>query len=86
MFAPVNNKNDSGLILYGYAQITGGQQWGTSTNGSPTGPNGWIIGANRIRLSVKGQAVPGVTYNIEAGWDNAALSGISGNPSTPKGC
>ncbi|WP_226842718.1 porin [Acidithiobacillus thiooxidans] len=85
VFAPANNKDDSGPILYGYAQITGGQQWGTSTNGSPTGSNGWIIGANRIRLGVKGQAVPGVTYNIEAGWDNAALSGISGNPSTPKG-
>lgn len=78
VFAPANSNNDTGPILYGYAQITGAQQWGTSTNGSPSGQNGLIIGANRIRLGVKGEAVPGVTYNIEAGWDNAGMSGNGG--------
>jgi len=78
VFAPANNKDDTGPILYGYAQITGAQQWGTSTNGSASGSNGLIFGANRIRLGVKGEAVPGVTYNIEAGWDNAAISGTTG--------
>ncbi len=65
----------TGPILYGYAQITGGQQWGTSTNGSASGSNGLVFGANRIRLGVKGEAARGVTYNIEAGWDNAAITG-----------
>jgi len=81
VFAPANNKDDTGPILYGYAQITGAQQWGTSTNGSASGSNGLVFGANRIRLGVKGEAVPGVTYNIEAGWDGAAISGD--NPSAP---
>jgi hypothetical protein len=75
VFAPANNNDDTGPILYGYAQITGAQQWGTSTNGSASGLNGLVFGANRIRLGVKGEAVPGVTYNIEAGWDNAAITG-----------
>jgi Phosphate-selective porin O and P. len=70
----------TGPVLYGYAQITGGQQWGTSTNGSASGSNGLVFGANRIRLGVKGEAVRGVTYNIEAGWDNAAITGNTGAP------
>ncbi|WP_414040106.1 porin [Acidithiobacillus sp. M4-SHS-6] len=74
VFQPENSR-DTGPVLYGYAQITGAQQWGTSTNGSASGSNGLVFGANRIRLGVKGEAVPGVTYNIEAGWDNAAISG-----------
>ncbi|OCX74019.1 hypothetical protein A6M27_06630 [Acidithiobacillus thiooxidans] len=82
VFAPANSNNDTGPILYGYAQITGAQQWGTSTNGSAPGSNGLVFGANRIRLGVKGEAVPGVTYNIEAGWDGAAISGSTGAPNS----
>ena len=82
VFAPANNNDDTGPILYGYAQITGAQQWGTSTNGSAPGSNGLVFGANRIRLGVKGEAVPGVTYNIEAGWDGAAISGSTGAPNS----
>ena len=77
-FASTSSNDDTGPVLYGYAQITGAQQWGTSTNGSASGSNGLIFGANRIRLGVKGEAVPGVTYNIEAGWDNAAIQGDTG--------
>ncbi len=73
-FAADSSNNDTGPVLYGYAQITGGQQFGTSTNGSRSGSNGLVFGANRIRLGVKGEAVPGVTYNIMAGWDNATIT------------
>lgn len=71
VFAPASNNDDTGPILYGYAQITGAQQFDTG----PGSSNGLVFGANRIRLGVKGEAVPGVTYNIQAGWDNAAVSG-----------
>lgn len=74
-FASTNSNDDTGPVLYGYAQITGSNQFGTSTNGSSAGSNGLVFGANRIRLGVKGEAVPGVTYNIMAGWDNATISG-----------
>ena len=79
-FAADSNTNnaDTGPVVYGYAQITGGNQFGTSTNGSPAGSSGFIFGANRIRLGLKGEAVPGVTYNIMAGWDNAAITGNTG--------
>ncbi len=73
-----NSGNDTGPVLYGYAQITGAQQFGTG----PGSSNGLVFGANRIRLGVKGEAVKGVTYNIEAGWDNAAIAGntlVGGN-------
>ncbi|WP_312283603.1 porin [Candidatus Igneacidithiobacillus taiwanensis] len=70
-----NSDAKTGPVLYGYAQITGAQQFGTSMNGVSTGSNGLVFGANRIRLGVKGQAATGVTYNIMAGWDNAAISG-----------
>lgn len=66
---------DTGPVVYGYAQITGASQFGTSTNGSSASSSGLIFGANRIRLGIKGEAVPGVTYNIMAGWDNAAITG-----------
>lgn len=69
------NNDNTGPVVYGYAQITGGNQFGTSTNGSTGGSNGLIFGANRVRLGFKGEAVPGVTYNIMAGWDNAVISG-----------
>ncbi|UTV81221.1 OprO/OprP family phosphate-selective porin [Acidithiobacillus sp. YTS05] len=78
-FAADSSAKDNGPILYGYAQITGSNQFGTSTNGSQSGPNGLVIGANRIRLGVKGEATDGVTYNIMAGWDNAAISGNNAN-------
>ncbi|MEY2342512.1 porin [Acidithiobacillus sp. IBUN Pt1247-S3] len=73
-FAADSSAKDNGPILYGYAQITGSQQFGTG----PSASNGLVFGANRIRLGVKGEAVHGVTYNIMAGWDNAAISGNNG--------
>ena len=83
-FAADSSAKDNGPILYGYAQITGSQQFGTSTNGSQSGSNGLVFGANRIRLGVKGEATDGVTYNIMAGWDNAAISGNNaGNQGIP---
>ncbi len=80
-FAAGNNTNnaDTGPVVYGYAQITGAQQFGTSTNGSSPGSSGLAFGANRIRLGFKGEAVPGVTYNMMAGWDNAVIGNGSGN-------
>lgn len=74
-FASTNSNEDTGPVVYGYAQITGASQFGTSTKGSPAGSSGLIFGANRIRLGLKGEAVPGVTYNIMAGWDNLAITG-----------
>ncbi len=72
-----NSDAKTGPVLYGYAQITGSQQFGTnSSNDLGTGnTDGLVFGANRIRLGVKGEAATGVTYNIMAGWDNAAISG-----------
>ncbi|WP_312284000.1 porin [Candidatus Igneacidithiobacillus taiwanensis] len=79
-----NNDSQTGPVLYGYAQITGAQQFGTSMNGNTSGSNGLVFGANRIRLGVKGEAATGVTYNIMAGWDNAAISGNNaGNANLP---
>ncbi|MHB1280265.1 MAG: porin [Acidithiobacillus sp.] len=77
-FASTSSNEDTGPVVYGYAQITGASQFGTSTNGSSAGSSGLIFGANRIRLGLKGEAVPGVTYNIMAGWDNAAITGNTG--------
>jgi hypothetical protein len=68
VFQPENSQ-DTGPILYGYAQITGSNQFGTN------GPEGLIFGAHRIRLGVKGTAVPGVTYNFQYKWDGAWMSG-----------
>ncbi len=68
-----SNDANTGPILYGYAQITGAQQFGTN------GPEGLIFGAHRIRLGVKGTAVPGVTYNFQYKWDGAWMSGGSLN-------
>ena len=72
-FAASSN-SDTGPVLYGYAQITGAQQFATG----PSSSNGLIFGANRIRLGVKGEAVKGVTYNIMAGWDEASIYGNTG--------
>ncbi|MBN2679875.1 porin [Acidithiobacillus montserratensis] len=68
VFLPENSQ-DTGPILYGFAQITGSQQFGTGGN------EGLIFGAHRIRLGVKGKAVPGVTYNFQYKWDGAWMSG-----------
>ncbi len=62
--------DDTGPVLYGYAQITGSNQFGTH------GPEGLIFGAHRIRLGVKGEAVPGVTYNFQYEWDGAYQTGL----------
>ncbi|MFA7656154.1 porin [Acidithiobacillus thiooxidans] len=70
VFLPENSQ-DTGPILYGFAQITGSQQFGTPGN------EGLIFGAHRIRLGVKGTAVPGVTYNFQYKWDGAWMSGGS---------
>lgn len=78
-FATTSSNADTGPVVYGYAQITGAQQFGTSTNGSSQGSSGLVFGANRIRLGFKGEAVPGVTYNMMAGWDNAAIGSGYGN-------
>ncbi|MBU2788299.1 porin [Acidithiobacillus sp. VAN18-1] len=70
-FADDSSAKDNGPILYGYAQITGSQQFGTN------GPEGLIFGAHRIRLGVKGEAVKGVTYDFQYKWDGAWMSGGS---------
>ena len=70
-FAADSSAKDNGPVLYGYAQITGSQQFGTG------GPEGLIFGAHRIRLGVKGEATPGVTYNFQYKWDGAWMSGGS---------
>ncbi|MBU2840680.1 porin [Acidithiobacillus thiooxidans] len=72
VFLPENSQ-DTGPILYGFAQITGSQQFGTN------GAEGLVFGAHRIRLGVKGTAVPGVTYNFQYKWDGAWMSGGSLN-------
>jgi hypothetical protein len=77
------NNDNTGPVVYGYAQITGSNQFGTSTNGSTGGSNGLVFGANRVRLGFKGEAVPGVTYNIMAGWDNAVIGGNNAQVQNP---
>ena len=67
-FADDSSAKDNGPILYGYAQITGSNQFGTN------GPEGLVFGAHRIRLGVKGTATPGVTYNFQYKWDGAWTS------------
>jgi hypothetical protein len=78
-FAADSSNNDTGPVLYGYAQITGAQQFGVSN--APEGSNndkgsGLVFGANRIRLGVKGEAVPGVTYNFMAAFDGGGTGNI----------
>ncbi|MGK9450178.1 hypothetical protein ACSSZE_12160 [Acidithiobacillus caldus] len=54
---------DTGPFLFGLAQITAGQQFGTG------GPEGLVFGAHRIRLGIYGDAVPGVNYYFQYKWD-----------------
>ncbi|MDD2751239.1 porin [Acidithiobacillus sp.] len=68
-FAADSSSNDTGPVVFGYAQITGAQQFGTG----PGTSNGLIFGANRIRLGFKGEAVPGVNYFIQGAYDEAGL-------------
>jgi len=62
-FAADSNNADTGPVLYGYGQITGSQQFGTN------GPEGIAFGGHRVRLGVKGVAVPGVSYMFQYKWD-----------------
>lgn len=71
-FADTANVN-TGPILFGLAQITANQQFGTS------GPEGIAFGGHRIRLGVKGEAVPGVTYMFQYKWDGLAAINSGGN-------
>ena len=68
-FAADTSNADTGPVVFGYAQITGAQQFGTG----PGSSNGLVFGANRIRLGFKGEAVPGVTYYIQGAYDEAGL-------------
>ena len=68
-FAAGTSNAETGPVVFGYAQITGSQQFGTG----PGTPNGLIFGGNRIRLGFKGEAVPGVTYFIQGAYDEAGL-------------
>ncbi|MHB8114881.1 MAG: hypothetical protein ACYDC7_00185 [Acidithiobacillus ferrivorans] len=72
-FASTSSNRDTGPVVFGYAQITGAQQFGTG----PGSSSGLVFGANRIRLGFKGEAVPGVTYYVEGAYDDAGL-GIDG--------
>jgi hypothetical protein len=75
-FAADTSNADTGPVVFGYAQITGAQQFGTGYNAAGTSnSSGLIFGANRIRLGFKGEAVPGVTYFIQGAWDNAGIIG-----------
>ena len=75
-FASTSSNTDTGPVVFGYAQITGAQQFGTGYNAAGTSnSSGLIFGANRIRLGFKGEAVPGVTYFIQGAWDNAGIIG-----------
>ena len=75
-FAADTSNADTGPVVFGYAQITGAQQFGTG----PGTSNGLVFGANRIRLGFKGEAVPGVTYYIQGAYDEAGLgSGVGLN-------
>jgi hypothetical protein len=56
---------NTGPVVFGYAQITGSQEFGTG------GSQGLIFGAHRIRLGFKGEAVPGVNYYFQYKWDGA---------------
>ena len=68
-FAADTSNANTGPVVFGYAQITGAQQFGTG----PGSSNGLIFGGNRIRLGFKGEAVPGVTYYIQGAYDEAGL-------------
>ena len=73
-FAAGTSNADTGPVVFGYAQITGAQQFGTTSAPGAAGPsNGLVFGANRIRLGFKGEAVPGVTYFIMGAYDDAGL-------------
>ena len=77
-FASTSSNADTGPVVFGYAQITGAQQFGTTSTPGAAGPSsGLIFGANRIRLGFKGEAVPGVTYFIQGAYDDAGL-GLDG--------
>ncbi|MHB0887678.1 porin [Acidithiobacillus sp.] len=60
---PNTDNAKTGPVVFGYAQITGSQQFGTG------GPEGLVFGAHRIRLGFKGEAVPGVNYYFQYKWD-----------------
>ena len=60
-----NSNAKTGPVVFGYAQITGSQQFGTG------GSQGLVFGAHRIRLGFKGEAVPGVSYFFQYKWDGA---------------
>ncbi|MHB1321882.1 MAG: hypothetical protein ACYCY0_10020 [Acidithiobacillus ferrivorans] len=62
---------NTGPVVFGYAQITGAQQFGIG----PGSSNGLVFGPNRIRLGFKGEAVPGVTYFVQGAWDNGGAIG-----------
>ena len=73
-FAADTSNADTGPVVFGYAQITGAQQFGTTSAPGTAGPSsGLIFGANRIRLGFKGEAVPGVTYFIQGAYDEEGL-------------
>ena len=77
-FASTSSNADTGPVVFGYAQITGAQQFGTTSAPGAAGPSsGLIFGANRIRLGFKGEAVPGVTYFIQGAYDDEGL-GLDG--------
>lgn len=78
-----NNTDNAktGPVVFGYAQITGSQQFGTG------GPEGLVFGAHRIRLGFEGEAVPGVNYYFQYKWDGAwqssPLNSTFGVPAIP---
>ncbi|WP_291510341.1 porin [Acidithiobacillus sp.] len=72
-FASANNA-DTGPVLFGLAQITAAQQFGTG------GPEGLVFGGHRIRLGVYGNAVPGVNYFFQYKWDGLYNSATPGFP------
>lgn len=76
-FAADSTSNDTGPVVFGYAQITGSQQFGTGTGHDSS--NGLVFGANRIRLGFKGEAVPGVNYFIQGAYDEAGLGNGAAN-------
>lgn len=65
---------DTGPVLFGLAQITAGQQFGTG------GPEGLVFGAHRIRLGIYGDAVPGINYYFQYKWDGLYNSATPGFP------
>ncbi|WP_123101654.1 porin [Acidithiobacillus sulfuriphilus] len=84
--APVIALASTGPTVFGYAQVTGSEQFGTggaeiplAFNGEPIpGANyyadGIIVGMHRIRLGFKGEAVPGVNIFFQYKWDGAWTS------------